>query len=146
MTTELKVIMFTDQIESTRHMAGRTFAEMKRIAREQDDLTIDAVRQCRGAILKDTGAGHMIEIRVCRDAVACGFVLEPRVGERNAAQTSEALRFDLHIGIDFGEAVVLENGDLRANAANLAARVSAKGPEGEIYFTEKVKQELHQRE
>src|SRR5919205_1578125 len=33
-----------------------------------------------------------------------------------------------------------------ASAANLAARVSAKGPEGEVYFTEKVMRELHPRE
>jgi class 3 adenylate cyclase len=146
MATELKVIMFTDQIDSTRHMTERTPAEMKRIAHEQDDLTADAARQCRGVILKDTGDGHMIEFRACRDAVLCGSVIQRRVRERNAAQSSETLKFALHVGIDFGEAVVLENGDLRANAANLAARVSAKGPEGEVYFTEKVKQELHPRE
>ena len=35
---------------------------------------------------------------------------------------------------------------MRANAANLAARVSAKSPEGEVYFTEKVMNELHSRE
>jgi len=146
MATELKVIMFTDQIDSTKQMAGRTPAEMKRIAREQDDLTADVVSQCRGAILKDTGDGHMIEFRACRDAVLCGFVIQQRVGERNAAQPSDTLKFALHIGIDSGEAVVLENGDLRANAANLAARVSAKGPEGEVYFTEKVMRELNPRE
>lgn len=146
MATELKVIMFTDQIDSTKHMAGRPPAEMKRIAREHNDLTAEAVRQCRGVILKDTGDGHMIEFRSSADAVRCGFVIQQHVGERNQAQPRDSLKFALHIGIDLGEAVVLDNGDLRANAANLAARVSGQCPEGEIYFTEKVKQELAPRE
>lgn len=146
MATELKVIMFTDQIDSTRHMAARTHAESLCIAQEQNDLTTEAVSQCRGAMLKDTGDGHMIVFSSCADAVRCGFLIQQRVRERNAAQPSEALKFELHVGIDFGEAVVLENGDLRANAANLAARVSAQCPAGEIYFTEEVNQKLHPRE
>ncbi len=146
MTTELKVVMFTDQIDSTSGMAERTPAEIRKVARDQQDLTAEAVRQCRGAVLKDTGDGHMIEFRSCADAVRCGFVIQQRVRARNDAQTNDRLKFDLHVGIDFGEAVVLENKDLRANAANLAARVSAKGPRGEVYFTEKVKNELHPRE
>jgi class 3 adenylate cyclase len=146
MSTELKVVMFTDQVGSTLGMTRRTPAEIERIAREQDDLTIDAVKQCRGRLLKDTGDGHLIEFDSCADAVRCGFLLQRRVGERNESQADERLRFELHVGIDFGEAVVLPNGDLRANTANLAARVCSACPAGEVYFTEKVMRELNARE
>ncbi|HEX6182622.1 MAG TPA: hypothetical protein VFZ44_01845 [Pyrinomonadaceae bacterium] len=146
MSTELKVVMFTDQVSSTLNMTKRTPAEIKRIAREQDDLTADVVKQCRGTILKDTGDGHLIEFPSCTDAVRCGFLLQRRVAERNRSQADERLRFDLHVGIDFGEAVVLPNGDLRANTANLAARVCNACPAGEVYFTEKVMRELNPRE
>ncbi len=146
MSIELKVVMFTDQVSSTRSMAGRTPAEIKRVAREQDDLTAEAVKQCRGTILKDTGDGHFIEFSSCTDAVRCGFILQRRVAERNESQANERLRFDLHVGIDFGEAVVLPGGDLRANTANLAARVCNACPTGEVYFTEKVMRELNPRE
>jgi class 3 adenylate cyclase len=146
MSTELKVVMFTDQVSSTRNMTRRTPAEIRQVAREQDDLTADVVKQCRGTILKDTGDGHFIEFPSCADAVRCGFLLQRRVAERNASQTDERLRFDLHVGIDFGEAVVLPGGDLRANTANLAARVCSACPAGEVYFTEKVMRELNTRE
>jgi class 3 adenylate cyclase len=146
MSTELKIVMFTDQVSSTRNMSARTPAEIKQVAREQDDLTADVVKQCRGTILKDTGDGHFIEFISCTDAVRCGFLLQRRVRERNEAQSNEQLRFDLHVGIDFGEAVVLLNGDLRANPANLAARVCNVCPAGEVYFTEKVMRELNARE
>jgi uncharacterized protein len=146
MSTELKVVMFTDQVSSTRNMTRRTPAEIKQVAREQDDLTADVVKQCRGTILKDTGDGHFIEFHSCADAVRCGFLLQRRVAERNDSQANERLRFDLHIGIDFGEAVVLPDGDLRANTANLAARVCSACPAGEVYFTAKVAKELNPRE
>ncbi|HZT59690.1 MAG TPA: adenylate/guanylate cyclase domain-containing protein [Pyrinomonadaceae bacterium] len=146
MSTELKVVMFTDQVSSTLNMTRRTPAEVKQVAREQDDLTADAVKQCRGTILKDTGDGHLVEFTSCADAVRCGFLLQRRVKERNDSQADERLRFDLHVGIDFGEAVVLAGGDLRANTANLAARVCSACPAGEVYFTEKVSKELNPRE
>jgi len=44
MVTELKVVMFTDQVGSTSSMRQRTPAEIKKIAREQDDLTAEVVR------------------------------------------------------------------------------------------------------
>jgi len=146
MSTELKVVMFTDQVSSTRNMSARTPSEIKQVARAQDDLTADVVKQCRGTILKDTGDGHLIEFLSCTDAVRCGLLLQRRVRERNEAQTNEHIRFELHIGIDFGEAVILANGDLRANTANLAARVCNVCPPYEVYFTEKVMRELNTRE
>ncbi|HJQ32299.1 MAG TPA: AAA family ATPase [Pyrinomonadaceae bacterium] len=146
MSTELKVVMFTDQVSSTRNTAERTPAEIRCVAREQGDLTAEVVKQCRGTILKDTGDGHLVEFQSCADAVRCGLLLQTRVRERNAARRDERLRFELHVGIDFGEAVVLPNGDLRANTANLAARVCNACPAGEVYFTEKVMRELNARE
>ena len=146
MATELKVIMFTDQVDSTPNMRQRTPDEIGIVTREQDNLTTEAVKRSRGVILKDTGDGHMIEFRSCSDAVRCGYFIQKYVTERNGSQNNMGLKFELHVGIEFGEAVVLSNGDLRATAANLAARIGGKGPAGEVYFTEKVAKELHRRE
>ena len=146
MATELKVVMFTDQVKSTSNTVQRTPAEIKQVSDAQDKLTSEVLRQHQGEILKDTGDGHLIEFLSCRDAVLSGFVLQQRVGEHNIAQTNPLLRFELHIGIEFGELVILENRDLRGNAANLAARVCSQCPPGEVYFTEKVSKELHHRE
>ncbi len=146
MATQLKIVMFTDQVNSTANMAERTPDEIRIVTREQNNLTAEAVSRCHGRILKDTGDGHMIEFDACSDAVRCGYLIQQYVKARNQSQSNERLKFELHVGIDFGEAVVLDNGDLRANAANMAARVSARGPQGEVYFTEKVAKELNSRE
>jgi class 3 adenylate cyclase len=78
--------------------------------------------------------------------VRCAALLQQRVQAWNDAQSQTSLRFVLHIGIDLGELLVLPNGDLRGNAANRAALVCAECPPGEVYFTEKVKTELHPQE
>ena len=122
MATELKVVMFTDQVKSTPNTARRTPAEIEQVAREHDELTAEVVRQCRGTRLKDTGDGAFAEFRSCADAVRSGFILQQRVKAYNEAQTNDHLRFELHIGIDFGDAVVLPNGDLRASGFSVRVR------------------------
>ena len=146
MPTELKVVLFTDQVKSTLNTARRTPAEIEQVTREHGDLTTKVAQRYRGTILKDTGDGYFMQFSSLRDAVLLGFILQQRVKARKESQTNENLRFELHIGIDLGELVVLPNGDLRGNAANLAARVCSECPPGEVYFTEKVKIELNSRE
>lgn len=147
MTTELKVIMFTDQVGSTPGMKGRTYEETRRVAADLSRLTADAAGRCRGEILKDTGDGYMIAFRSCPDAVSCGALIQRYVAEHNRATSANPrLQFELHIGIDAGEALVLDNGDLRANAANQAARVCGEGPAGQVYFTPIVAGLLNRRE
>ena len=88
----------------------------------------------------------MLTFGACSDAVLCGHLIEKRVQERNAELKNPHLQFDLHIGMDFGEATMLPDGNLRADAANRAARVCSECPAGEVYFTANVEQHLHGRE
>lgn len=136
MSTELKVVMFTDQVQSTANTARRTHAQLEQIAREQDDLTVQVLRLTRGTFLKDTGDGCLAQFPAILEAVQAGVLLQRRVAERNAAQVNEQMRFDLHIGIDVGELVVLENSDLRGDAANRCARICSECPPGEVYLSD----------
>lgn len=133
---ELKVVMFTDQVKSTQNTARRTHAENQQVAREQDALTADVFGVTRGAQLKDTGDGCFAQFPSVFEAVQAGMLLQQRVAERNAAQSVERMRFDLHVGIDMGELVVLENGDLRGEAANRCSRVCSECPAGEVYISD----------
>jgi class 3 adenylate cyclase len=146
MSTELKVVMFTDQVKSTSGTSRRTHAEVEQIAREQDDLTAEVLRRTRGLLLKDTGDGCFAQFPAALEAVQAGTLLQKRVAERNAAQVSEQMRFELHVGIDLGDLVVLENGDLRGEAANRCARVCAACPPGEVYLSDAAARALKHNE
>jgi class 3 adenylate cyclase len=136
MSTELKVVMFTDQVKFTRNTARRTHAEINEIAREQDDLTVKVLRLTRGTLLKDTGDGCLAQFSAVIDAVQAGVLLQRRVAERNATRSVEQMRFELHIGIDVGELIVLEDGDLRGDATNRGARICSECPPGEVYLSD----------
>ncbi|HEX9919251.1 MAG TPA: hypothetical protein VGA87_08790, partial [Pyrinomonadaceae bacterium] len=135
MSTELKVVMFTDQVQSTANTARRTHAQIEQIAREQDDLTVEVLRLTWGTFLKDTGDGCLAQFPSVLEAVQAGVLLQRRVAERNATQIIASMQFELHIGIDIGELVVLENGDLRGDAANRCARICSECPPGEVYLS-----------
>jgi class 3 adenylate cyclase len=141
-----KAIMFTDQVNSSSSTARRTSSEIGQVALERGEITAEVVRKYRGTIVKDTGDGALIEFPSGRDAVLCGFVLQQQVKRRNAIQKNSRLIFDLSIGIDSGEVVILPDGTLQGSAANRAARVCSLCPPGEIYFTERVKSEINERE
>jgi class 3 adenylate cyclase len=136
MSTELKVVMFTDQVKSTANTSRRTHSEIAEVARAQDNLTSEVMRVTRGVLLKDTGDGCFAQFSSVLEAVQAGVMLQQRVAERNAAQQNHRLRFELHIGIDVGELLVLANGDLRGDAANRCARVCSECPSGEVYLSD----------
>ena len=138
--------MFTDQIGSTANSERRTPKEKRQVSEEQSALTAEAAGRCRGVIVADTGDGHMLTFNACSDAVLCGYLIQQSVRERNAALTHPNLKFDLHIGIEFGHFVPLPDGNSRSDASNRAARICSLCPAGEIYFTEKVARELHPQE
>jgi uncharacterized protein len=146
MSSALKIVLFTDQVASTFQTTRRTPGEVRQVSRDLNDLTFEAAERHRGVILKDTGDGHLIEFRSCADAVRCGAVIQERVRQRNESLSDERLRFELHVGIDAGELEVLESGDVRGTAANRAARVCSACPAGDVYFTQGVKDQLHERE
>lgn len=146
MSTELKVVMFTDQVKSTANTSRRTHVEVERIARAQDDLTAEVLRMTRGVLLKDTGDGCLAHFPAVLEAVQAGVLLQKRVAERNAAQGAEQMRFELHVGIDAGDLVVLENGDLRGEAANRCARVCSECPPGAVYLSDAAARALKRNE
>ncbi|MFL6209921.1 MAG: adenylate/guanylate cyclase domain-containing protein [Pyrinomonadaceae bacterium] len=146
MTAELKVVLFTDQVKSTAHTAQRTSAEIEQVAHAQDELTSDVLRLTHGVQLKDTGDGCLAQFSSVLEAVQAGVLLQQRVSARNAVQQNERLKFELHIGIDAGELVVLANGDLRGDAANRCARVCSACPAGEVYLSDKAADMLKQNE
>ena len=127
-------------------MAGRTPFETAKVLSEQAALTADVVRQYSGSIVKSSRDAALIEFSSCKNAVLCGFTLQQRVTDRNASQSNSRLLFELRVGIDSGEVVMLPDGNLVGSAASRAARVFSQCTPGEVYFTELAKSEIDERE
>jgi class 3 adenylate cyclase len=146
MTTKLKIVMFTDQVQSTQNTANRTSSEIEQISRQQEELTLSVLRLTSGRMLQDTGDGCLAEFTSVIAAVQAGILLQERVAQRNKMQQHPQMQFTLHIGIDVGELVVLENGNLRGDAANRCARICSECPPGQVYLSEAAAKKLKDKE
>lgn len=134
--TALKVVMFADQVASTFNLSRRTHAEISEVTRQQDELVYEALVMARGKLLKEMGDSYLVEFPTVLDAVQAGVLLQRSVAERNAGQRNEMMRFELRIGIDTGELVVLDNGDLRGLMLNRCARICSICPPGKVYLSD----------
>lgn len=133
MGQQYRVLLFTDQVGSTRQATQSTPEQLRRVAEEQTALTARAVSTCGGDILKDTGDGHLISFTTPASAVRCGWLIQSLVRDRSLCSPGTQLDFELHIGIDAGLVEVLPNEDVRGDAANRAARICSECPGGQVY-------------
>jgi class 3 adenylate cyclase len=106
----------------------------------------ELLRLTRGKLLKDTGDGCFAVFRGILEAAQAGMVIQERVTLRNNAQSNQQARFEVHVGIDVGELVVFEDGDLRGDAANRCARICSKCPPGQVYLSEAAARMLKKNE
>jgi NTE family protein len=134
--TALKVIMFADQVASTFNVSRRTHTEVREVTRQQDALVYEVLGLARGKLLKEMGDSYLAEFPAVLDAVRASVLLQQRVAERNAGQSTEEMRFELRIGIDTGDLVVLENGDLRGVVLNRCVRICSACIPGEVYLSD----------
>lgn len=142
MNPQTKILMFTDQVGSTPGTTKRTHGEIFEVKSEQNRLTASAATHSRGKIIKDTGDGNILEFESFQDAVQCGHLLQNYVRERNGGLNDDKLKFELHVGIDFGDVIQWEDDDVSGEAANSAARFCSACPPGEVYFTESIAEKL----
>ncbi|MFO1050310.1 MAG: adenylate/guanylate cyclase domain-containing protein [Geminicoccaceae bacterium] len=98
----------------------------------------------RGRVVKLMGDGVLAEFGSAVDAVACAAALQRAVTERQAGVPAER-RIVLRVGVNLGDVVVEEDGDLLGDGVNIAARLEAAARPGEIYLSGKVHDEVRGR-
>lgn len=140
--SKAKAIMFVEQVSLTPSIAGRTTSETAQATSEQRVLTAEVVRRYRGAIVKSFGDKALIQFSAFSDAVGCGFALQQRARHRNTKVANNRLAFELRVGIDSGEVVMMPDGNLAGAAIDSAARICSRCPPGEVYFPEMALSEI----
>src|SRR5262249_26802656 len=76
------------------------------------------VTKCRGRVFKLMGDGVFIEFTSAVNAVECAVDLQKGMAESNAAAPDHP--FQLRVGINLGEVVVEDDGDLYGDGVNVA--------------------------
>jgi adenylate cyclase len=102
----------------------------------QQDVIIPAVRQHQGRVVKTTGDGFLVEFASPVEAVRCALEIQ------NALASSP---LQLRIGINLGDVLIEQDGDIYGDGVNVAARLEALCDSGGVLISGKVYDEVEGR-
>jgi class 3 adenylate cyclase len=106
---------------------GGTLQAFKAIRAELFDPTI---AEHNGRLVKTTGDGFLVEFSSVVDALRCATEVQAHMAERYAPIPTDQ-RIEFRIGINVGD-VVVEDGDIFGDGANIAARLEGLAEPGGI--------------
>jgi len=102
-----------------------------RTLREHRKVTDALVARHGGRIVKTTGDGVLLEFPSVVDAVECAVAMQAVMAERNQAVPAD-LRMLFRIGINLGDILIEESGDILGDGVNVAARLEGVAEPGGI--------------
>jgi adenylate cyclase len=108
------------------------YAELGRIKRE---IIEPRLARYQGRLIKTTGDGMLAEFASPVAAVRCAVEIQDHL-----ARTADALK--LRIGLNLGDIIVQEDGDVFGASINMAARLESIADPGGILISSKVHSEV----
>src|SRR6201997_2582275 len=108
------------------------YAEFERLKRE---LIEPSLSRHEGRLIKTTGDGALVEFASPLDAVRCAVEIQDHL-----ASGGSPLR--LRVGVNLGDVIVGQDGDLFGGGINIAVRLEGLADPGGILISEKVYSEV----
>jgi adenylate cyclase len=143
-TRKLAAILAADVVGFSR-LAGadeeRTLARLRALRSDLIDPTI-AVHW--GRVVKRTGDGAIVEFRSVVDAVRCAIEVQNAMPERNSGVPEDS-RIEFRIGVQLGDVVEEDDGDLMGDGVNIAARLEGVAKPGAICLSEDAYRQVKSR-
>jgi adenylate cyclase len=118
----LAAILAADMVGYSRLMELDEAGTLARLRTHRVELIDPAVARNKGRIIKNTGDGLLAEFRSVADAVLCAVEIQQRMASRNR-DLSPARWIQFRIGINLGDVIVQEDGDVFGDGVNVAARL-----------------------
>lgn len=129
---QLAAIVFTDIVGYTVLM-GNNEEKAFELLRKNREIQKPIIAEFGGRWIKELGDGIMASFPAVSNAVYAAIKIQETCNKSKA--------FELRIGIHQGE-VVFENDDIFGDAVNIASRLQALAPPGEIFVSESVQRDL----
>ena len=107
------------------------------------ELIRPKITERQGRIVKMIGDGILAEFPSVLDAVQCAIEIQNGMAERNAGEPDDR-RMELRIGINLGD-VIVEGDDIHGDGVNIAARLEALAPPGEICISRAARDQIRDK-
>ena len=136
-----RTILFTDVEGSTALTDRLGDAEARKLLREHEGITREALKAHDGSEVKTMGDGFMASFGSATKALDCAIAIQRSFAERNES-AEEPLK--VRIGLNAGEPIAEDDpggrGDLFGASVNMAARIAAKAEGDEILASNVVRE------
>ena len=96
-----------------------------------------------GRVVKTTGDGFLVEFSSPTESVQCAVEMQEALASRAADNSAHPLQ--LRIGINLGEIIFEEDGDIYGDGVNIAARLEQLAQPGAICISAKVYEEVRDK-
>ncbi len=119
----LATVLFTDIVDSTRHLSALGDDEWQHLLVAHDDLSHREVERYGGRVVHGTGDGLLAVFDGPSRAIRAATAISGQVG---------GLGIQVRAGLHTGEIVERPDGDLAGLAVHLAARIAGRAGAGEV--------------
>jgi TolB-like protein/class 3 adenylate cyclase/tetratricopeptide (TPR) repeat protein len=127
----LTTILAADVAGYSRLVGADEECTLARLRTIRQELVDPPIASHRGRIVKTTGDGILVEFTSVVDAVRCAIEVQRGMAGRNAGLAPDQ-RIDFRVGINLGDVVVEDDGDLMGDGVNIAARLEGIAAPGGI--------------
>jgi len=138
---QLQAVMFTD-IHGYSARMGEDEQNTVRVVREHREIVRAALAQHSGREVRTIGDAFLVLFDAAVDAVQCAIAIQTALARRNQELPAKD-QVHVRIGINVGDVLIGEEGELYGEAVNIAARVEPLAPPGGICVTTSVHAQVH---
>ncbi len=139
----LAAILATDMVGYSRHMARDEAGTITRKKAHERELFSPLIEKFNGRIVKNTGDGLLVTFNGLSNAVECAVQAQRDINENSDEADNNTMHY--RMGINLGEIIVDEDGDIFGNGVNIAARLESIAEPGGICISDAVFQNLRSR-
>jgi adenylate cyclase len=139
----LAAILAADVVGFSKLMGEDEEGTLAQIRSLRQDLIEPRVAAHRGRVVKTTGDGFLVEFGSPLEAVQ--FAVEIREALTSTATDSTTRPLQLRIGINLGDIILEQDGDIYGDGVNIAARLEQLAQPGAICISAKVYEEVRDK-
>ncbi len=134
-------MLAADVVSYSRLMAAYEERTLDRLASIRLEVIDPTIATTHGRLVKTTGDGLLIEVVSVIDAVRCASEMQRLLAAYNGGLPALE-RIEYRIGINVGEIVIAEDGDIFGDGVNVAARLEALADIGGICVSARVQEDV----
>jgi len=143
-TRKLAAILAADVVGFSRLTAADEDRTLARLRALRSDLIDPTIAVHKGRVVKRTGDGAIVQFRSVVDAVRCAIEVQNAMLERNSGVPDDR-RIEFRIGVNLGDVVEEDDGDLMGAGVNIAARLEGVAQPGAICLSEDAYRQVKSR-